>query len=39
MSTEIKEGAYGLLVLDNHVLVGTYQGNISFYTAPEFTQR
>jgi hypothetical protein len=39
MSTEVKEGAYGLVVLDNHVLVGTNQGSIAFYTAPELTQR
>ena len=39
MNLEIKEGAYGLLVLDNHILVGTMQGNIAFFNIRDFSER
>jgi hypothetical protein len=39
MIYDIKEGAYGLNVLDQHILVGTSNGNISFFSTENINQR
>lgn len=39
MHNDIKENAYGLLVLDHHILTGTDNGNIAFFSTPDLTQR
>ena len=39
LDVTIPEGAYGVQVLDNHILVGTDKGCISYLTGPSFTNR
>lgn len=36
MNVDVKDGAYGLCVLDQHILVGTNTGNIAFFSHPDF---
>jgi len=35
---DIRGGAYGLCTLDEHILVGDWEGRLSFFRSPYFTE-